>query len=101
MSKQTILSIILFVLMIFAFSYTAVIKNKANAYDEIMALEQEEQQLKAEMESNSEYWWSDEYGKQECIQSFGEHQDNMSKRNDEIRQRLVEIEDLKGFLMNR
>lgn len=101
MSKQTLLSIVLFVLMIVAFAYGAVVQNKAKAYDEIMALEQEEQQLKAEMKSNSEYWWSDEYGIQECTQSFREHQDNMNKRNDEIRQRLVEIEDLKGFLMNR
>lgn len=98
-SKQTILSIILFFLIIIVLAYWAVVKNKANAYDEIMALVQEEQELKAEMDSNSEYWWSDEEAKNECVKSFWEHQDNMEKRNDEIRQRLIEIEDLKGFLL--
>jgi cell division protein FtsB len=43
------------------FSYSAVLQNKVNANEELMALEQEEAQLKADIKEDEDGWRVDEY----------------------------------------
>ena len=101
MNKQTILNLILLWLVVIVFSYTAVLQNKVNANEELMALEQEEAQLKAEMKEDSDWRWVDEYWKTECVDSFTKSQENRTKRNDKRRIRLAEIEEEKGLILSR
>ena len=101
MNKQTLLNLILLWLVVIVFSYTAVLQNKVNANEELIALEQEEAQLKAEMKEDSDWRWVDEYWKTECVDSFTKSQENRTKRNDKRRVRLLEIEEEKGLILNR
>jgi len=101
MNKQTILNLILLWLVVIVFSYTAVLQNKVNANEELMALEQEEAQLKADIKEDEDGWWVDEYWKNECVESFEKSQLNRHTRNDKRRARLEEIEEEKGLILNR
>ena len=101
MTKQTLLNLILLWLVVIVFSYTAVLQNKVNANEELMALEQEEAQLKADIKEDEAGWWVDEYWKTECVESFEKSQFNRHTKNDKRRARLEEIQEEKGLILNR
>ena len=68
--------------ILISFSYVAVLQNKVNATEELLALEQEEAQLRMEIKEDEDGWRVDEYWKTECVESFEKSQFNRHTRND-------------------
>jgi len=101
MTKQTLFNLISLAVILISFSYVAVLQNKVNAMEELLALEQEEAQLKIEIKEDEDGWRVDEYWKTECVQSFEESQLNRHTNNDKRRARLEEIQEEKGLILNR
>lgn len=115
MNKKTIINIIALWLIVISFTYTAVLKNKVNASEQLITLQKEKLQLietnqllEAQKQEESDSWWVDEYAKQECIQSWEESQAKRNKRNiqreNEITAnswRIEQIDEEMGLIMQR
>ena len=101
MTKQTLFNLISLAVILISFSYVAVLQNKVNATEELLALEQEEAQLRMEIKEDEDGWRVDEYWKTECVESFEKSQFNRHTRNDKRRARLEQIEEEKGLILNR
>ena len=88
MKKTTLSSMILIAIILILFTWVWVLKNKVNAKDELIelqqqkfALQEENKQLEAKKKEESDGWWVDQYGMEECVKSFKESQTRRNKNN--------------------
>lgn len=99
MSKQTLLNIIFLTFALIWFAGWWVTQNTVNANEEILTLQQEKYQLEKEIQEEKDWWWVDEDAKSECVESWANHQAVREKNNDKRRERIQEIEERLGLLM--
>ena len=98
MNTQTKITWFAFMLALFGLSYWMIAQSNAKAMEEYMNLAQEKALLEQQKKSESEWWWVDEDAKNECIQSFTEHQEQRHKNNEKRTQRISEIEEQMGLI---
>lgn len=98
MNTQTKITTFAFMLALFWISYWLVCQSNAKASEEYMNLAQEKALLEQEKQEESEWWWVDEYAKNECIQSFTDHQAQRQKNNEKRTQRIAEIDEKMGLI---
>ena len=99
MNRTTIINIIVLWLAICFGAWGLVAQNKVNANEEILNLQQEKYQLEKEIQEEKDWWWVDEEAKTECINSWEQHKEERTKNNDWRRNRIQEIEEKLGLLM--
>ena len=99
MNRTTIINIVILGLAICFGAWGLVAQNKVNANEEILNLQQEKYQLEKEIQEEKDWWWVDEEAKTECITSWEQHQEERTKNNDWRRNRIQEIEEKLGLLM--
>lgn len=98
MNTQTKITWFAFMLALFWLSYWLIAQSNVKAMEEYMNLAQEKALLEQQKKSESEWWWVDEDAKNECIQSFTEHQEQRHKNNEKRTQRIAEIEEQMGLI---
>lgn len=88
MTTENKITAFAFLLALFWISYWLVCNSNAKANEEYMNLAQEKQllieannQLNKDKKEESEWWWVDESAKNECIQSWTDHQSERQKNN--------------------
>lgn len=101
MNKTTILNIAIFWLALVWFIWWWVAQNKVNANEEILSLQKRNIELDKLIQEESDWWWVDEYAKEECKQSFIESQQKRNERADEYRAEKQENEERLGLLLSR
>ena len=98
MNTQTKITWFAFMLALFWISYWLVCNSNAKAMEEYMNLAQEKTLLEQQKQEESEWWWIDEEAKNECIQSWTDHQNQRKKNNEKRTQRIAEIEEQMGLI---
>ena len=98
MNTQTKITWFAFMIALFWISYWLVCNSNAKAMEEYMNLAQEKTLLEQQKQEESEWWWIDEEAKNECIQSWTDHQNQRKKNNEKRTQRIAEIEEQKGLI---
>lgn len=98
MNTQTKITWFAFMLALFWISYWLVCNSNAKASEEYMNLAQEKTLLEQQKQEESEWWWVDEAAKNECIQSWTDHQNQRKKNNEKRTQRIAEIEEQMGLI---
>ena len=98
MNTQTKITWFAFMLALFWISYWLVCISNAKASEEYMNLAQEKTLLEQQKQEESEWWWVDEAAKNECIQSWTDHQNQRKKNNEKRTQRIAEIEEQMGLI---
>lgn len=98
MNTQTKITWFAFMIALFWISYWLVCNSNAKAMEEYMNLAQEKTLLEQQKQEESEWWWVDEAAKNECIQSWTDHQNQRKKNNEKRTQRIAEIEEQMGLI---
>lgn len=98
MNTQTKITWFAFMIALFWISYWLVCNSNAKAMEEYMNLAQEKILLEQQKQEESEWWWIDEEAKNECIQSWTDHQNQRKKNNEKRTQRIAEIEEQMGLI---
>ena len=98
MNTQTKITWFAFMIALFWISYWLVCNSNAKASEEYMNLAQEKTLLEQQKQEESEWWWVDEAAKNECIQSWTDHQNQRKKNNEKRTQRIAEIEEQMGLI---
>ena len=98
MNTQTKITWFAFMIALFWISYWLVCNSNAKAMEEYMNLAQEKTLLEQQKQEESEWWWIDEEAKNECIQSWTDHQNQRKKNNEKRTQRIAEIEKQMGLI---
>ena len=98
MNTQTKITWFAFMIALFWISYWLVCNSNAKAMEEYMNLAQEKTLLEQQKQEESEWWWIDEEAKNECIQSWTDHQNQRKKNNEKRTQRIAEIEEQMGLI---
>ena len=98
MNTQTKITWFAFMIALFWISYWLVCNSNAKAMEEYMNLAQEKTLLEQQKQEESEWWWVDEEAKNECIQSWTDHQNQRKKNNEKRTQRIAEIEEQMGLI---
>ena len=98
MNTQTKITWFAFLLALFWLSYWLVCHSNAKDSQRYLELLQEKNLLEQEKKAESDWWWVDEEAKNECIQSFTEHQNKRQKNNEKRTQRIAEIEEQMGLI---
>ena len=98
MNTQTKITWFAFMIALFWISYWLVCNSNAKAMEEYMNLAQEKTLLEQQKQEESEWWWIDEEAKNECIQSWADHQNQRKKNNEKRTQRIAEIEEQMGLI---
>jgi hypothetical protein len=96
-TQQKITTIALMIWLVW-FTYWLVCQDNAKASEEYLSLAQEKARLELEKEEESDWWWVDEYAKNECIKSWEDHQNQRQKNNEKRTQRIEEIKKQMGLL---
>ena len=98
MNTQTKITWFAFMIALFWISYWLVCNSNAKAMEEYMNLAQEKTLLEQQKQEESEWWWIDEEAKNECIQSWTDHQNQRKKKKKKRTQRIAEIEEQMGLI---
>lgn len=98
MNTQTKITWFAFMIALFWISYWLVCNSNAKASTEYLNLAQEKTLLEQQKQEESEWWWVDEEAKNECIQSWTDHQNQRKKNNEKRTQRIAEIEEQMGLI---
>lgn len=101
MNKTQTICTVLWGIIVVLLSYIVVIQSKVNANEEILVLQQRNIELDKLIQEESDWWWVDEYAKEECKQSFIESQQKRNERADEYRAEKQENEERLGLLLQR
>ena len=96
-TQQIITTIALWIALVW-FSYWIVAQDNARASEKYLELVQEKNLLEQEKKAESEWWWVDEEAKNECIQSFTDHQNQRQKNNEKRTARIEQIEKEMGLI---
>ena len=113
MNTQNKITAFAFMLALFGLSYWLIAQSNAKASEEYMNLVQEKElliqaneQLQKDKKEESDWWWVDQYAKEECVLSWEQHQDQRNKNNIKREKdiaanswKIEEIDKKMGFLL--
>ena len=97
---QTIYTVLLWIILIL-FSYIVVTQPKVKAWNEILEIQKELQQLDILEQEAKDRWHVAEESKTECINSWNEQQKKEEKHANDIREKKAELEERLGLIMQR
>ena len=98
MNTQTKITAFALLIGLVWFCYWMVAKSEAKDSQRYLELQQEKNLLEEEKKAESEWWWIDEEAKNECIQSFTDHQNKRQKNNEKRTARIEQIEKEMGLI---
>ena len=102
MTKRTLFNVILFGLLLVAFTYVAILQNKVNALERIVEIEQEIAQYNEEIELHKAWYKISMEASEECAQSFIDDARKEHEEADKKRELIKQLEEEKlGLMKNR
>lgn len=99
MNKTQTIYTILFATIVVLLSYIVVTQPKVKAWNEILEIQTELNQLDVLEQEAKDRWHIAEESKAECIESWNKQQEIENKHAEDIRTKKAELEDRLGLLL--
>ena len=99
MKKEQIITTIMLWIWLVMFCYGAILQDKAKAWNEIIEIQKELEQLNILEQEAKDRWHVAEESKTECIESWNEQQKKEQEHAEDIRAKKAELEDRLGLLL--